>query len=125
MAKIKDGDKIEYIFSLSGKTLNGNNYKELPAELEKILGIEGKNIRIVTADSGSISHVTDNLNHGEIKLWSDIKDRYKGKKISIEMAIQNTNVDIAGMCPKCTVSVTETMITHPNYDAVIYHGNNK
>ena len=41
------------------------------------------------------------------------------------MAIQNTNVDIAGMCPKCTVSVTETMITHPNYDAVIYHGNNK
>ena len=93
--------------------------------METIIRNYQQNQKKYTADSCSISHVTDNLNHGEIKLWSDIKDRYKGKKISIEMAIQNTNVDIAGMCPKCTVSVTETMITHPNYDAVIYHGNNK
>ncbi|REF27233.1 hypothetical protein BDD26_1989 [Xenorhabdus cabanillasii] len=91
-----DGKK-EYYLSVIGDAWSGTS--------PNVVNINGVNFNVIREDSGSIPSAPNgkqtNFNHAEQKLFSHFQDNFQGKKVDINMSIQNTSATSPGMCAGC------------------------
>ncbi|MDE1496676.1 DUF637 domain-containing protein [Xenorhabdus bovienii] len=91
-----DGKK-EYYLSVSGDAWSGTS--------PNVVNIKGVEYKVIRIDTNSIPSVTNkkqtNFNHAEQKLFNHFEDNFKGKKVDINMSIQNTSIKAPGMCTGC------------------------
>ena len=108
------------LIAVSGQSLKGN--------APSTVTINGKNYQVVNTDSGSIGSYVyalpnkTNYNHAEIKLASYLQDNYKGQRINVNMAIQNTSRRSVGMCNGCSQSMPDFARQNRNFNIKIYEG---
>ncbi|WP_187651818.1 DUF637 domain-containing protein, partial [Xenorhabdus sp. TS4] len=96
-ASVTVNGKKEYYLSVNGAAWSGNS--------PNVVNIKGVNFNVIRKDRGSIPSAPNgkqtNFNHAEQKLFSHFQDNFQGKKVDINMSIQNTSATSPGMCAGC------------------------
>ncbi|CDH18149.1 putative Filamentous hemagglutinin family outer membrane protein [Xenorhabdus bovienii str. kraussei Quebec] len=98
IGSVTSNGKTDYYLSVSGKAWSGKSSADVT--------ISGVKYKVIRRDSESYPRIEgdngqSNFNHAEQKLFSHFEDNYKGQKVDINMAIQNTSIKPIGMCVGC------------------------
>ncbi len=118
-ASVTVNGKTEYYLSVSGKAWSGY--------APTTVNIGGVNYKVVITDSKSVLSVPSsatqtNYNHAEQKLFSHIQDTYKGQQANVNIAVQNTSKEQAGMCVGCGNTSKTFAEANKTFNINIYQG---
>jgi len=119
IGSIKTSERTEYVLAVSGNSWKGNS--------PQMVNIKGIDYKVIITDSKSVQSVATsvkqtNYNHAEQKLFSYIQDTYKGEKVDIELAVQNTSSIHPGMCTGCKSTSQIFAETNKSFNINIYQG---
>ncbi|MBD2798084.1 DUF637 domain-containing protein [Xenorhabdus sp. 18] len=119
-ASVTTDGKTEYYLSVSGKAWSGN--------APTTVSVNGVDYRVILTDSESIPSIGNietkktNFNHAEQKLFSHIRDAYKGQKADVNIAVQNTSIGEPGMCFGCGYTSQNFAEMNKNFNVNIFQG---
>ncbi|MEQ4923428.1 DUF637 domain-containing protein, partial [Proteus hauseri] len=117
IAAVTKGENTEYFLAVSGKAWSGRS--------PQLININGIIYKVISQDkktTPSVLTTDNNFNHAEQKIFDYLHRNNNGEKIKIALSIQNTSLNIPGMCIGCNKMSLNFAKLNQNYDITIYHG---
>ena len=122
--EVRDADGVVRgrAVALNAKTYSGNAPNEIM--------VNGKEYKVIRADSGSVpsypipnlaeTEIYGNSNHADMKVFSWLRDNFSGRKVIVEMAVQNSSQSYQGMCPGCGQAARWLAVNEENFTIHIF-----